>query len=59
MFVILSYFNESKKQKPILISIEGNICDKNTLTTIISQLLKDECEIISEPVNLLQTITDL
>lgn len=61
MFVVLSYFYHLKinNQKPILISIEGNIgVGKSTLTNIISQLLKDECEIIYEPVNLWQSITD-
>jgi deoxyadenosine/deoxycytidine kinase len=54
------YKNILRKQKPLLISIEGNIgVGKSTLTKIISQLLKNECEIIYEPVDLWQSITDL
>jgi len=61
VFVILTYFYYKKigKHRPILISIEGNIgVGKSTLTRMISQLLNDECEIIDEPVNVWQTITD-
>lgn len=61
MFVALTYFhyNKTSNRKPILISIEGNIgVGKSTLTNILSQLLEDDCEIIYEPVNLWQSITD-
>ena len=56
-FLLYKYVNI--KQKPIIISIEGNIgVGKSTFTNIISQLLKKNCEIIYEPVELWQTITN-
>lgn len=48
-----------KYKDPIIISIEGNIgVGKSTLINIFSQLLKNNCEIIYEPVDLWLTITD-
>jgi deoxyadenosine/deoxycytidine kinase len=55
----LLYRYVKNTQKPIVISIEGNIgVGKSTLTKIISHLLKYDCEIIYESVELWQTITD-
>lgn len=60
--MVLYYFFHRRndiKNKPIIISIEGNIgVGKSTLISIISQLLKNNCEIIYEPVDLWLTITD-
>lgn len=57
VYVLYTYVNV--KHKPVIISIEGNIgVGKSTLITIISQLLKHNCEIIYEPVDLWLTITD-
>ena len=55
IYLLYRYINI--KQKPIIISVEGNIgVGKSTLITIISQLLKNNCEIIYEPIDLWQTI---